>query len=99
MSQQNIATMAEALESLLQRRLSGRVHELQVECQTEGVVLRGWTRTYYAKQMAQHVVMDVTDWPILANEIVVRSDATTAFSGRRASDWDFSQKEPREGGN
>lgn len=76
--------MAEALESLLQRRLSGRVHELRVECQTEGVVLRGWTRTYYAKQMAQHVVMDVTDWPILANEIVVRSDTTTAFSGRQA---------------
>lgn len=64
MSQQNIATMAEALESQLQRRLSGRVHELRVECQTEGVVLRGWTRTYYAKQMAQHVVMDVTDWPM-----------------------------------
>ncbi|MFO1045836.1 MAG: hypothetical protein U0941_28980 [Planctomycetaceae bacterium] len=75
MNQKYIATMAESLESLVQPRLSGRLHELRVECQAEGVVLRGWTRTYYAKQMAQQVVMDVADLPILANEIEVRSDA------------------------
>lgn len=77
----NVTTFAESLESLVQRRLFGRIHDLRVECQIKGVVLRGWTRTYYAKQMAQHVVMDETDWPILANEIEVCSDSKTTFSG------------------
>jgi hypothetical protein len=34
-------------------------------------VLRGVTRTYYAKQLAQHAVMQLTDLPIHANEIDV----------------------------
>jgi len=34
-------------------------------------VLQGRTRTYHAKQLAQHAVMEITELPILANEIRV----------------------------
>lgn len=67
-----LATVAEQLECVLRSRLSGRVPELQVGCQTAGVVLRGWTRTYYAKQLAQQPAIDATVLPIVANEIEVR---------------------------
>ncbi|MDX1926178.1 MAG: BON domain-containing protein [Pirellulaceae bacterium] len=67
-----LATVAEQLENVLQSRLSGRVHDLQVECQTAGVVLRGWTRTYYAKQLAQHAAIAASGLSILANDIEVR---------------------------
>jgi len=35
--------------------------------------LRGRAKTYYAKQLAQHAVMEATDLPVLANEIEVCS--------------------------
>lgn len=59
------------LETLLQRRLVGRVRDLRVEHSERGVVLRGWTRTYYAKQLAQHAAMESTGLQVLANEIEV----------------------------
>ncbi len=37
----------------------------------DGLVLEGHTHTYYAKQLAQHAVMEAVDLPIHANEIVV----------------------------
>jgi hypothetical protein len=37
-----------------------------------GLVLRGRAHTYYAKQLAQHAVMDNHPLPILANEIEVQ---------------------------
>ncbi len=61
----------EQLQARLQGQLRGRVRELQVLIWTDGVVLRGFARTYYAKQLAQHVVMTQTQLPILANEIEV----------------------------
>jgi acetoacetate decarboxylase len=68
---------ADQLELLVQGRLFGqcRVSDLRVLIQNEGVVLQGQTTTYYAKQLVQHAVMDVTNLPILANEIEVCSDA------------------------
>jgi hypothetical protein len=38
---------------------------------SNGVILQGNTGTYYAKQLAQHTIMEVTSLPILANEIEV----------------------------
>jgi hypothetical protein len=55
----------------VQCRLSGRVRDLRVEVAGEALILRGHARTYYAKQLAQHAVMDATDLPIRANEIEV----------------------------
>lgn len=52
-----------------------RIRNLRVLIQDQGVVLQGQSDTYYAKQLAQHAVLDLTDPPILANEIEVRSSA------------------------
>jgi len=60
------------LEARVQCRLSGRVRDLQVLGRDNGLVLKGHSRTYYAKQLAQHAVMEATELPILANEIEVR---------------------------
>ena len=60
------------LETHLQTRLGSRVRQLRVVCRDDGVVLQGSAGTYHAKQLAQHLVMEITDLPILANEIEVR---------------------------
>jgi hypothetical protein len=62
---------AAQLETLVQNRLSGRILELRVLLHGPGLILRGRTRTFYAKQLVQHVVMEVTNLPILANQIEV----------------------------
>jgi hypothetical protein len=59
------------LQSHLHRRLLGRVRGFSLVIQEQGLILRGQTRTYYAKQMAQHAVMEAAHLPILANEIEV----------------------------
>lgn len=59
------------LENRVQSKLSGRIRNLRLLRQDNGVVLRGFARTYYAKQLAQHAVMTESEWPILANEIEV----------------------------
>lgn len=59
------------LETRLQGKLRGRIQEFKVLRQECGIVLRGFARTYHAKQLAQHAVMTETDVPILANEIEV----------------------------
>jgi osmotically-inducible protein OsmY len=62
---------AAALEALVHSRLGWRIQELRLVVSDEGVILRGQSRTYYAKQLAQHVVMNAAGLPILANEIEV----------------------------
>jgi hypothetical protein len=59
------------VESRIRCRLTGRVREFQLVLRDQGLVLRGETRTYYAKQLAQHAVMDATSLPIESNEIEV----------------------------
>jgi hypothetical protein len=59
------------LEAQLQARLGGQVRGLRLELQEGRVVLHGQCRTYYAKQLAQHAVMDATALPIAANAIEV----------------------------
>jgi hypothetical protein len=54
-------------EAMLRGRLSG----LRIELRAGGVVLRGTARSFYAKQLAQHAVMNSTDLPIVRNEIEV----------------------------
>jgi hypothetical protein len=58
-------------EARLQCRVGGRVRDLRVELHGGGLVLRGWARTYYAKQLAQHAAMEANALPILANDIEV----------------------------
>jgi hypothetical protein len=59
------------LETRIRVRLGGQIRDIQVACRDDGLVLLGRSRTYYAKQLAQHLVMEVTSIPIIANEIEV----------------------------
>ncbi len=59
------------LEAHLQCQLHGRIRGFRLSTHDRGLVLRGHTHTFYAKQLAQHAVMSATDQPIAANEIEV----------------------------
>jgi hypothetical protein len=61
----------EKLELHVQSRLNGRVRDLRILDHDNGLVIKGWTMTYYAKQLAQQAVMEATPTPIAANEIEV----------------------------
>jgi hypothetical protein len=61
----------EQLETRVQSRLNGRVRDFRLAVRGCGLVLTGQARTWYAKQLAQHAVMEATALPIVANEIDV----------------------------
>jgi hypothetical protein len=62
--------VAVQIEARVHNRLAGRVHYFRVQVRDTGLILHGRAHTYYAKQLAQHVVMEA-GFPILANEIEV----------------------------
>jgi len=62
---------ATELETHVQCRLGGQIREFQLVVEDKGLILRGHAHTYYAKQLAQHAVIESTGLPILANEIEV----------------------------
>jgi hypothetical protein len=59
------------LEGNVRRRLNGRVRDFRLLLQDNGLILQGYAFTYYAKQLAQHAIMQATGLPILANDIEV----------------------------
>lgn len=59
------------IEGRLQCRLNGRVRNLRLVLHDHGLVLCGCAPTYYAKQLAQHALMEITNLPLLANDIAV----------------------------
>ena len=63
-------SLAERLTGHVQSRLHGCVRDFCVRLQSGYVVLTGRTHTYYAKQLAQQYVKEMTDLPV-ANEIEV----------------------------
>ena len=63
--------VVEQIEVHVGCQLGGRLRDFRVLFRDNGLVLQGHTQTYYAKQLAQHAVMQTTDLPIRANEIEV----------------------------
>lgn len=63
--------VTDRLEIQLQQRLGAQVYDLRVRLVTGGLVLEGYARTYYAKQLAQHLAMKSSNLRIIANEIEV----------------------------
>ena len=61
----------EQLEAQVQSRLGNRVRDLRLVSQEQGLILQGRAPTYYAKQLAQHAVMEASSLPIRANEMEV----------------------------
>jgi hypothetical protein len=47
------------------------VSNFRLVVKDEGLILTGRSLSYYAKQLAQHAVMEVTAIPIVSNEIEV----------------------------
>jgi hypothetical protein len=62
------------LEAKLKDQLRGRVRNLRVFVHDNGLVLRGFSRTYHAKQLAQEAVLELPGLPLMANEIQVDAE-------------------------
>jgi len=68
----NKLDLAERIEGYIERKASGRIRDLHVVCSDDLIILKGRSRTYHAKQLAQQAVLDLTDgYPLLANQIEV----------------------------
>jgi len=63
--------IAVEIESAVRDRLTGWVRDFQVVVRDRGIVLKGTTRSYYAKQMVQHASLSASRLPLVANEIQV----------------------------
>src|SRR5262245_62899706 len=59
------------IEEHVRHRLTGLLGGFQLVFRDKGLVLRGHVHTYYAKQLAQHAVMEASSLPIRANEMEV----------------------------
>lgn len=57
---------------MLQTRLGHQLHDFRLVSQANGLVLYGRVSTYYGKQIAQHVAMEVSGLEIAANQIEIR---------------------------
>jgi hypothetical protein len=68
----NPSAFSEEVADRLQHQLSQRFRGLHVDVHNAGLVLKGRVRTYYAKRVAQHLVMQLTELPILANKTEVK---------------------------
>ncbi|AMV37539.1 hypothetical protein [Planctomyces sp. SH-PL62] len=60
------------IQGHVNRIANGRIRDLHVDYSDDRILLRGRSRTYHAKQIAQQAVLDLTDgYPLLTNQIVV----------------------------
>ena len=63
--------LAASIEQAVWRATSGRVKDLRVEVNHDGILLTGHCNTYYAKQQAQHAAMRFPGDRSLINRIEV----------------------------
>ncbi len=62
---------AERVASRVQHLMAGRVRDFRVQLHERGLVLRGRTRTYHAKQLVRQMAMEAAGMLILADEVEV----------------------------
>lgn len=67
------ADEAKAAAAHLATQLRGRLHNIRVFAEPEGVVIHGVANSYHVKQLAQHAIMRMFALPVVANEITVPS--------------------------
>jgi len=75
-----------SLEQTLGCRLGHRVHDLQIWVEPHGLILAGCTGSYYDKQMAQHLVREISGRDVADNRIVVDS-RLAALSGGQGGEF------------
>jgi hypothetical protein len=56
----------------LARDLRGRLRDASISVQPGGVVIHGYTASFYVKQLALHAVRKHVSLPVVANAIEVR---------------------------
>ncbi len=72
LDQQTCADLAERMETHVTRRAGGQIRDLRVLVLDGRIVLRGRSRTYHAKQLAQEAILELAHaFMPLANEIDV----------------------------
>ena len=69
--QSTLGKEIELVEARVQAQLNGRLRDFRLLLRDDGLVLQGQAHSYYAKQLAQHIVMGALALQILANEIEV----------------------------
>ncbi|MES2793921.1 MAG: BON domain-containing protein [Planctomycetota bacterium] len=52
-------------------QLAGQLRRLRIVVRHDGIVLHGYVRSYYAKQLVQEAVRKITDVPIAENAVEV----------------------------
>ena len=67
----HLKEMVERIETTVRNRHGGWILDFHVDVAEQGLVLHGWTPTYYAKQVVQDTAMKVGGLPIIANCIEV----------------------------
>jgi len=67
----NRSEFLQELEMIVITRLAGHISQVQFTESTDGLVLRGFCRSFYAKQMVQELLMQLGNFRVIANEIVV----------------------------
>jgi len=60
-----------SLVSAVRLRLNGQLRDFRVCVRDDGLILQGRATTFHAKQLAQHLVMQISGLSIHANEIEV----------------------------
>jgi len=63
--------LAARIKIAVREATAGKVHWLDVDVASDGVVLRGRSATFYSKQLAQHVAMRMAGNRQLTNDIEV----------------------------
>jgi osmotically-inducible protein OsmY len=63
--------LAALIERAVQRETGHGVHDLSVEVNRDGILLKGRCTTYYCKQLAQHAAMGMPGGDRLTNRIEV----------------------------
>ena len=61
----------EELETIVTTKLAGHVSQFQLIESVEGLTLRGSCKSFYAKQMAQELLMQIGGFQVLVNELEV----------------------------
>ena len=72
----DLAIVADEISRSLETQLNGRLRDLSVSVEAGQFVLRGVSRSYHVKQIAQHLAMTAMDTRLLGrlvNEIEVHS--------------------------
>lgn len=64
-------TIQAAIQEALHRAGYGELRRVQVKCDGEAVTISGRVPTYYLKQLAQHVALDVAGIERIRNELHV----------------------------